>query len=140
MITTEEAEGITTLPRRQQGPAIDKALESLLANGRNHKEAFAELAEATGMQPNTIAQGFYRRKRQKGEGRPLVRVRSDVAPTPEIRGSIDPAQARAARRAEAEANGDLTVQEAFDAFRHALDAYVSTCVNERLAEARKALG
>lgn len=129
MVTQDQIDQIKATGRRSQGPLIDKALATLLQNGRNHKEAFAELGEALGMNPNTVAQGFYRRKRQKGEGRPMVRVRSDVAPTPEV------AQATARRSP----NGTPTTDAQAELLA-LIDRIVEARVNERLAEVRRVLG
>lgn len=105
MITSEDVQAIPTLPKRQQGEKLDEAVNSLIQNGRNVKDAVAEVAELTGITPQAIAAGFYRRKREKGEGRP----RKPAAEKAVANGG-DPAKA-SARWAELEALFQQIVNE-----------------------------
>jgi hypothetical protein len=63
VVSTEQVEAIASLKKHEQGPEIDKAIVSLMQNGRSLAEAAAELAPFLGVAPASIQAGWYRRRR-----------------------------------------------------------------------------
>jgi hypothetical protein len=131
MVTQEQIDRIQATGKRSQGPLIDAAIDSLVQNGRNHKEAFAELAEALDRSPGALSQGYYRRRAQMhGPARKPKPVPEPIVfPTPQV-----------VRATSTSAHGNGAVQEARDAMLNAIAAYAEAVANERLAEIRKVLG
>lgn len=117
MVTPEIIEVIKSLPKKEQGPKIDEAIESLMRNGRNKTDAIREVAEALGAKHSTIAVAYYRRHRPAKPRQP--RAAADNGHPEDIR-----ADKRAARWA---------------AFDKMLNEMVEERVQERLEQARKAL-
>jgi hypothetical protein len=131
MVTEQDIEQILATGKRSQGPLIDRAIDTLLANGRQKKEAFAELGAALGRNPATIGQGYYRRQAEKN-GPARARV-SSVVPTPHPTPHV-------VRAMSTSAHGDGAVQVARDAMLNAIAAYAEAVANERLTEIRRVLG
>jgi hypothetical protein len=123
MVTQEQIQEIQATGKRSQGPLIDAAINSLVQNGRNLKEAFAELGEALGRSPGALSQGYFRRRKEKfGPARP---------PKP----TADPVM----EKLTVATSGPNGTSQHFKAILDIVEQMVEQRVQERLEQVRRAL-